>query len=158
MFFSHGNVLNFVKTRHSFLKFLERKKKKGCSLCTRGPLRWSPGEVPTEPLPPPPPPLISPPHLQMSVVSGGGRGCPLRTKRLFRCERPKFLLQKLKILQKFWCVRTDKEGRVEAVQIFIGQGGESIFGDFVRTSFTDGPLNTVKCNFVLSTVMTIIPV
>jgi len=84
-----------------------------------------------------------------------GRGCPVRTffglggRRLFRCGRPHFFAQK-KTAQKtgFFeiygvsAVRTNKGGGgVEPVRSFYGQGGRrSIFRDFVRISFMDGPL------------------
>jgi len=52
----------------------------------------------------------------------------LRTKEIFRCGRPHFFAQnKTSDFSKFMIVRTDKEG------------GGSIFRDFVRTSFMDGP-------------------
>jgi len=38
------------------------------------------------------------------------------------------------------CPHRQVEKRVEPVRIFFGQGGrESIFRDFVRTTFMDGP-------------------
>jgi len=40
--------------------------------------------------------------------------------------------------------RTRRE-RVESVRTFCGQGGGSIFRDFVRTSFMDGPKREVAC-------------
>jgi len=46
----------------------------------------------------------------------------------------------------YLCVRTDKKrGGAEPVRTFCGQGGRrSIFHDFVRTSFMDGPLFLVS--------------
>jgi len=80
---------------------------------------------------------------------GQGEGvCPVRTfyghgrRELFRCGRPYFLMQKHRIYRNLWCVRTEK-GLRQCGQ-FSDKG--SIFHNFVRTSFMDGPLSILmKC-------------
>jgi len=58
----------------------------------------------------------------------------MRTSALFGAK-------KLRIFLNLWCVRTDMGGRgVKPVRTFCRQGrGGSIFRDFMRTSFMDGP-------------------
>jgi len=52
-----------------------------------------------------------------------------------------FWRQKLRIFRNLWCVRTAKREWSWASATFCGQGGVegSIFRDFVRMSFMDGP-------------------
>jgi len=67
-----------------------------------------------------------------------------RGEGFFRCGRPHFLAQKNFGFFEIYGVsalRTDKGGRgVEQVRTFADKGERgSIFTDFVRTSFMDGP-------------------
>jgi len=57
----------------------------------------------------------------------------------------------LEFLGNLWCIRTDKVGRVvELVRIFSDRG--SIFCDFVRTHFMDGPLRiNIRVSHILVT-------
>jgi len=58
----------------------------------------------------------------------------------FKCGRPHFLVQKTSDFLYLWCVRTDK-GSCASADIWRTRG--SIFRDFVRTSFMDGPLSWI---------------
>jgi len=49
-----------------------------------------------------------------------------------------FWSKKLRTFRNLWCVRTDKGGGWP-VRTFFGKGEGSIFRDFMRTSFMDGP-------------------
>jgi len=61
--------------------------------------------------------------------------------RFFRCGRPSFLAQKSLDFSKFMlCLHGQGEKGVEPGQTFCVQGEGSIFRDFVRTSFMEGPL------------------
>jgi len=75
------------------------------------------------------------------------KGCPqsdlssadiLPTRGLFRCGHPHFLAQNSDF-SKF-IVYPHGQGGVEPLRTYSGQEGRSIFRDFVRTSFMDGPL------------------
>jgi len=64
-----------------------------------------------------------------------GEGSSVADVRTFWCK-------KIRIFQNLWNVRMDKrEGPrgVESARSFSDKGGGSIFCDFVRTSFMDGP-------------------
>jgi len=66
-------------------------------------------------------------------------GCPVRTRRgggrVFRCGRPHFLAQK-SLIFKIYGVSARTRGGIKPVRT---RGRGSVFRDFVRTSFMDGP-------------------
>jgi len=71
---------------------------------------------------------------------GQGEGF-MRTSAIF-LRRPHFFVQTRRIFRNIWCVRTNKDGEkgeVERVRTFFGQEVLSMFRDFVRTFFMDGP-------------------
>jgi len=77
-----------------------------------------------------------------NLVRAQSGGCPMR---IFSGQRSSsntdvrtFWYKKLPFFPNLWCVRKDRG--VEPVRTFFGQGGWSIFRDFVGTSFMDGPL------------------
>jgi len=67
--------------------------------------------------------------------------CPVRTRGrgFFRSGRPQFLVQKASNFSKFLvCPHGQKGKGVDPVRIFCRQGEESMFLNFLRTSFMDG--------------------
>jgi len=80
------------------------------------------------------------PSIKTSAVREEGVQCihfaDKRKEGLFRC-RPQFFAQKTSEFFEIYGVSTRTRG-VEPVRTFFGQG-RSIFRDFMRTSFSDGP-------------------
>jgi len=86
---------------------------------------------------------IRPVHKRRPQSAGRSRivqGGQFSEKGVFKCGHPHFLVEKTLNFLKFMGVRTDKG--VETVRSFAEKEelGGSIFRDFMRTSFMDGPL------------------